>query len=223
MQRSSCRRIVPTIPARIAPRSHSRAALKIVEPRPSRPRMLSAGSTQFSKTSSPIGAVRNPRFSIVPATLKSGVSRSTRNAVIPSTPLEGSVLAKQTTRSAIARAGDPGLAAVQDPAVAVPLGARLHGEDIRSGFGLAGGVGPEQAAVAETGQVALFLGLGAERQDRHRDRPERGTGREDQPRVGTAVAQALDGRDGRQQVFALAAVFGRHGQAQDAEARRSAA
>ena len=140
---------------------------------------------------------------------------------MPSTPLEGSVLAKQTTRSAIGAAGDPGLAAVQDPAVAVAHGARLHAEDIGAGPGLAGGVGPEQPAVAEARQVALFLGLGAERQDRHGDRPDRGTRAENQARVGTAVAQSLDGRDGRRQVLALAAVFGRDGQAQDAEPRTS--
>ena len=41
------------------------------------------------------------------------------------------------------------------------------------------------------------------------------------PGVGTAVAQSLDGRDGRRQVLTLAAVLGRNRQAQDAEPRAS--
>ena len=59
--------------------------------------------------------------------------------------------------------GDPGLAAVQDPAVAPALGAGLHAEDIRARLGLAGPVGPEQAAVAQAGQIRALLSLGAER------------------------------------------------------------
>ena len=69
--------------------------------------------------------------------------------MIPSTPFEGSVLARQTKMSAVMGARDPGLAAVQDPARFVPLGPRLHRKDVRAGIGLAGGVGSQQAAVAE--------------------------------------------------------------------------
>ena len=43
--------------------------------------------------------------------------------------------------------------------------------------------------------------------------------REDQARVGTAVAQSLDGRDGRRQVLTLTAILGRNRQTQDAEPR----
>ena len=38
----------------------------------------------------------------------------------------------------------------------VPLGPRLHRKDIRPGFGLAGGVGAQQAAVAEPGRYRCF-------------------------------------------------------------------
>ena len=92
--------------------------------------------------------------------------------MIPSTPLVGSVLAKQTTTSAIAAVGDPGLASVQYPAVIVPDGPGLHAEDIRTRPGLAGGVGTEQPAVAEARQVASLLSFGAERHHRHGDRPQ---------------------------------------------------
>ncbi len=106
---------------------------------------------------------------------------------MPRTPLVGSVLAKQTMRSAIGAARDPGLASVQDPAVTVPDGAGLHAEDIRTRSGLAGGVGPKQPAIAQAGQVALFLSLGAESEHRHGDRPYRGTRPKNQARVGTTI------------------------------------
>ena len=48
-----------------------------------------------------MGAVRIPSLGISRTTRKPGVSRSMRNAVIPSTPLDGSVVAKQRKRSAI--------------------------------------------------------------------------------------------------------------------------
>ena len=113
--------------------------------------------------------------------------------------------------------GDPDLPAIQDPAVAPALGAGGHAEDVGAGLGLAGPVGAEAAAVAQARQVAGLLGLGAEGEDRHRDRPERGVQREDQPGVGAAVAQALHGGDRRGDVGPLAAVLGGHRQPEDPE------
>src|SRR5205807_2706110 len=102
---------------------------------------------------------------------------------------------------------------------ALALGAGPHAEDVGTRLGLAGAIGPEEAAVAQAGQVAPLLGLGAEDHDRHRDGPERSVEREDQARVGTAVTQSLHGGDGRGQVLALPAVLRRDGQARDAEPR----
>ena len=103
----------------------------------------------------------------------------------------------------------------------VPLGPRLHRKDVGPGLGLAGGVGTEQAAVAQPRQVPLFLRLACRTPDRHRDRPERRAGRENQPGVAAAVSQALHCRDRRQQVLAPAAIIRRHRQALDAEPRAS--
>ena len=93
MQRSSCRRIVPSVPARIAPRSHSIEQLKTSAPLPSRPSRASAGSSQSSSASSPIGTVRTPSLGISRTTRKPGVSRGTMKALMPMSPLLGSVVA----------------------------------------------------------------------------------------------------------------------------------
>ena len=77
---------------------------------------------------------------------------------------------------------------------------------------------PSRLPSQSPGRYRRFLRLGAEGQDRHRGRPERRAGGEDQARVGAAVSQALHGRGRGQQVLAAAAVFRRHGQALDAEA-----
>ena len=76
---------------------------------------------------------------------------------------------------------------------------------------------PKPAAVAQSRQVASLLRLGAERKDRHRDRPERRIEGENQAGVGTTVTEPFHGRDGRGDVGALAAVLVGNGQPEDAE------
>ena len=109
-----------------------------------------------------MGTVRIPSLGISRTTRNPGVSRSTRNAEIPRIPLDGSVAREAEEQVGDRPGGDPGLAAVQDPSVAPTLGPGLHAEDVRARLGLAGAVGPEQAAVAEAGQIPTLLVLGAE-------------------------------------------------------------
>ena len=164
-----------------------------------------------------MGAVCIPSLGISRTTRNPGVSRSTRNAVMPRMPLDGSVLAKQRNRSAIG----PAVIQVLRPFRTQPSpwrSARVcHAEDSEPASGSLAALAPSSRPSHRPGRYAPLLGLGAEREDRHRDRPERGVDREDQARVGAAVAQALHRRDGRRQVLAPAAIFGRHRQPGHAE------
>ena len=132
-------------------------------------------------------------------------------------PLDGSVVAKQRNRSAT------GPAVIQ---VLRPL--RIQRSPRRSArvrmakmsepaSGSLAPLAPSRLPSHRPGRYRRFWASVPKDDDRHRDRPQGGIEREDQPRVGTAVAQALHGRDGRRQVLAPAAVLLGHGQARDAE------
>ena len=219
MQRSSCRRIVPSVPARIAPRSHSIEQLKTSAPLPSRPSRASAGSCAILQRQLSHRHRADAELGDLAHDPEAGRLAGHDEGADAHEPLArvGRRVADEEVGHRAAR--HPGLAAVEHPAVAATLGAGLHAEDVRARLGLAGAVGADEPAVAEARQVAPLLLLGAIAEDRDRVGPHRGVDREDQAVVRAAVAEPLHRRDRGGQVFPLAPVFGRHRQPLDAELR----
>src|SRR6476469_1178180 len=79
------------------------------------------------------------------------------------------------------RAGGPHLLAVEDPLVAVALGAHLEAGDVGAGPGLGEQLRPDLLAAQRLGDVPLALGVGAEldhRRDHHAEADDVGGGRQ---------------------------------------------
>ena len=92
--------ISPTALARMKPRSHSMAWVKMAIPAPSRPSRLATGTGQSSMKSWPMGDVRTPIFCTAGLMVRPGMSFSTRKALTPPAPLSGSTVAKTSIKSA---------------------------------------------------------------------------------------------------------------------------
>ncbi len=99
-ERSRQARITPHAPAATVKRPWSRPYMAISKPWPSSPTRFSAGTSTFSKKSSPVEPAQMPSLCSVSAVATPGHSRSTMNAEMPLCFAAGSVFAKTSWWSA---------------------------------------------------------------------------------------------------------------------------
>ena len=149
-------------------RSNVSVAIATVQPWCSGPRSASAGMRTSSKkisqnSASPV-AVRSGRTSM-PGSVH--VDDEARDALVLG---RGGVGAGQQLAPLGELAeGVPHLLAVEDPAVAVALGARGERSEVAAGVGLAEALAPDLVAAQHRAQETLLLRVGAVRHDRWGD------------------------------------------------------
>ena len=157
------------------------------------------------------------RETVKPGTrLPSSSRRSTRNSVIPSWRLSGSVFVTSTQKSARGAVGDERLGAVDHVLVAVADRRRADPGDVGAGAGLGDPEAADLLALDPGHQVALLLLLGAEQVDGGEDH----VGLDREAHVGPAgarVAHALGADQRVEVVAALPAVLLGEAEAEVAE------
>src|SRR5919202_1078559 len=99
-ERSRQARITPHAPAATVKRPWSRPYIAISKPCPSAPTRCSAGTSTFSKKSSPVEPTRTPSLFSMSRAVKPGMLFSSRKAEMPLWPAEGSVFANTSAWSA---------------------------------------------------------------------------------------------------------------------------
>lgn len=115
---------------------------------------------------------------------------------------------------------DVGFATVEDVAAAgfaSGFGGGAEVEGVGAGFGFGHAVGTDEGAVGETGEVGLFLFVGAEAEDGFLDGPELAVDGEGESVVAAAVTDAFEHADGGGDVPGLAAEGFGHEGGEDAE------
>src|SRR6266540_3934611 len=121
--RSRQARITPHAPAATVKRPWSSPYMAISNPWPSSPTRFSAGTSTFSKKSSPVEPAQTPSLCSVSVALNPGMPFSSRKAEIPLCFADGSVVGDGRVR-------DPVLRAVQDVDVGLAPRSRLHRGDV---------------------------------------------------------------------------------------------
>ena len=111
--------------------------------------------------------------------------------------------------------GDPELGSVEDIAVASPLGAQAHGDDVRARSRLAHGQGADMLARDQPGQMAGLLGLGSPAADLVHAKV--GMGAVGQAHRGRGPGDLLHGHHMLEIAQAGAAILGLHRKAQEAQ------
>ena len=144
-------------PAATVNRPWSSECIAISNPWPSSPIRFSAGTSTFSKKSSPVEPAQIPSLSSWSRVVKPGIPFSSTKAVIPLWPASGSVFAKTSAWSATDRVRDPVLLAVQDVDVALAPRRRAHRRDVGAGARLGQPEARELLALRLRHEPALLL------------------------------------------------------------------